>query len=230
MDEGNFESRLSGEYGADLSSLKQTLGHPGGVHGDNMYLIARLTSLPEVFNVLEFGSGLSSLVFGKIKERTGKNMVSLEDHPHWVDVANNALSSLGLEHRVTGTRCDPDLCPKFSDDFQVVFVDGNIFHNFSHDEYPGDQVCKPDSVSNKYVGRFGACFYYEENLRNAVLIFDDAEFLVEDVKKHVVEIGRDPAEIIVFNPTGRSNRHQHISLPEQHKEIYRQVIEELANL
>ncbi|KKN39031.1 hypothetical protein LCGC14_0747550 [marine sediment metagenome] len=230
MDEGGYESKLSEECGAKLSSLKQALGHCGGVHGDNMYLIARLTSLPEVSNVLEFGSGLSSLVFGKIKERTGKNMVSLEDHPHWVDVANNALSSLGMEHRVTGTRCDPSLCPDFEEDFQVVFVDGNIFHNFNHDEYPGDQVCKPDSVPHKYVGRFGACFYYEENLRNAVLIFDDAESLVQDVKKHVVEIGRDPAEIIVFNPTGRSNRHQHISLPEQNKEIYRQLIEEVANL
>lgn len=230
MNEQGYEAKLNAEFGANLTNLKRALGHPGGVHGDNMYLIARLASLPEVSNIIEFGSGLSSLVFGRIKESTGKNMVSMEDHPHWADVANGALKNMGLEHRVISTRCDPELCPDFGYDFQVAFLDGNIFHGVITNEYPGDQVCKPDSVDGRYVGRHGAAYYYEKNLRNAVLIWDDAEHLVNDIKKAVIELHRSPEEIIVFNPTGRSNRHQHISLPEQHKEIYRKVIEEVDTL
>ncbi len=230
MNDDQYQARLSQEFGANLRHLKGALGHCGGVHGDNMYLIGKLATLPEVSNIIEFGSGLSSLVFAKLQESTGKTFVSMEDHPHWAGVANKALKGLGSTYEVISTRCDPSNCPDFEQDFQVAFVDGNIFHHPGGGAgEPGENVGCPESMQ-KFVGRGGACLYYENVLKNAVLIWDDAEHLEEYTRKIIIELGRDPDELFWFNPTGRDSRHQLISLPEQNKEVYRQLIEEVASL
>ncbi len=229
MDEAGYNTKLKDEYGVDLELMRRALGNGGGVNGYNMYLFARLMSLPRVTDLIEFGSGLSSLVFGHLGVRTSTNVVSMEDWPKWADIANAGLERLGLEHRVISTRCDPDRCPKFDKDFQLVFIDGNIFHSGTAKDFanrPGEEwVYSPDWVLVKFDGRAGACYYYENNLKNAVLIFDDYEALTPDIKLIVSNLGRNPDEIIRFNPTGRAHNHQAISLPEQDKEIYLQVVE-----
>lgn len=225
MDENGYKSLIKHEFGVDFLQLRTILGHWGGVHGDNMYLIAKLAALPEVENVIEFGSGMSSLVFGKLQQFTGKNFISMEDHPHWADVINVNLEELGVSHRVISTRCDPNNCPDFDYKFQVAFVDGSIFHVEGTNE-PGEQVHCPVEFLD-YTNRGGACFYYQEQLEDAVLIWDDAESLVDYIPSVVSKMGRDPDELFWFNPTGRSNRHQRISLPEKNKELYRNVIEQI---
>jgi hypothetical protein len=227
---GEYSALLNAEFGTGLQNCRNHIGHPGGVHEDNMYLIAKLSTLAEVHNVIEFGSGLSSLMLGQALEGTGVGFVSMEDFPHWADVANDALGRLGVSHRVISTHCDPDLCPSFDHGFEIAFLDGNIFHSPGSGNEPGLQVGAPPELDKKYIGRGGALLYYEEQLKDAVLIWDDAENLVEYIDKYTVLVGRDPAELTWFNPTGRTNRHQRISLPEKNKEIYRQAIAGIASL
>jgi hypothetical protein len=228
---GEYGARLVAEFGANLANCRSAIGHPGGVHEDNMYLIAKLSSLDEVHNVIEFGSGLSSLVLGKALEGTGVGFVSMEDWPHWADLANASLEKMGVSHRVISTECEPSRCPAFEHGFEVAFLDGNIFHPAKTAGLnPGRQVVPPLDLDNKYTGRGGALLYYEEQLKDAVLIWDDAESLVEYIDKFTAMVGRDPAELTWFNPTGRGSRHQRISLPEKNKEIYREAIRSIETL
>lgn len=230
MDENGYSNALKSEFGIDIKGLQNAIGHPGGVHSDNMYLIAKLAQLEQVDRLLEFGSGVSSLVFGLLKDRIDVEVYSLEDWPHWTAVANAGLERIGSSHRVHCTRCDPERCPTFTEEFQVVFVDGNLFHGPGAMPEPGEFVHAPESVPGEMYGRGGACFWYQGILENAVLVWDDFEFQEDHVRGITEKLGRDPQALIRFNPTGRFNRHQAISLPEQHREIYRTLVDQIAGM
>lgn len=225
-----YASGLANEFGISLNRFREVLGNPGGVHSDPMLLMCRMISLPIVENVIEFGSGLSTLVFASVCERTNTQLYTFEDWPHWAAVANKALGQLGTEHRVIDTKCQPSNCPDFGDKkFQVAWVDGNVFYRRSLNPEPGKYVESPVDLPRSYTGREGACRYYQSNLQEALLVFDDAE-VYPPYKKIVEEFGRDQADVIWYAPTGRPNRQQVISLPKNVEPVYREVIQDTINL
>lgn len=221
----DYFDKLVQEFNINADDMRTALGHCGGIYEDTMYLLTKLIQAPQIERIVEFGSGLSSLVLAKACEDLGKTFVSFEDTPAWATVADEALVKLNLQTRIVCSQSDPERCPDFGDaQFQLAWVDGSIFG------WPNDQI--KVGVADEFIGRNGACLYYRQNLKDAILIFDDAQVLCEGrgIPFLLQKLGRTVEESIWFNPRGREDRHQLISLPENNQEIYKEIIQGAASL
>jgi hypothetical protein len=200
---GKYIELLLQEFGIDLQVYRETIGPPGGIYADTGYLLCKLISSAFVGNVLEIGSGLSTLLLTKTAHTFGKHFTSLENVPEWAGVACGGLSKLELPITVVSTAGDLSKCPTFEAPFDLVWVDGELFS------------CRGAGVSEAWVGRIGACAFYRRHLRGAVLIFDDAQSRAFKETPQLVSefLGRDSSELLWYNPCGREDRHQAISLP-----------------
>lgn len=223
MSYGKYESVLQEEFGVDLPQMIQHLGHPGGVYGDTVLLLSRLVSHPEVTNVLETGSGLSTLALAKVAKDHAKNLITIEHDLHWAEVADSALNRAGLDFRVVATDSREVNAPDFGDlSFEIAWIDGCVFGHHPHE--------RPDE-DPQYIARVGGCNYYAQNLQKAVLIFDDAQAARREQFDRLADFfpGFHFDKFYWFNPTGRGDRHQAIFFPEG-TEFLLDVVKEVEEL
>lgn len=194
---GRYIDKLEDDFGVNLERLRPVLGNPGGIFADTCYLLCRLVSHPLVNDVMEIGSGLSTLVLAKVAKENNARFVSLENEEEWASVACAAVSKLELPNPIV--KVDAGF-PSFARPFQLVWVDGMLFAR---------------GFGGEFAGRAGACRPYLNNFKDAVIVFDDAQAPpFKDVPGIVAaEIGRDPEDLLWFNPCDREDRHQAISLP-----------------
>lgn len=219
----NYFDRLVQEFNINTDDMRTALGHCGGIYEDTSYLLTKLIQAPQIERVVEFGSGLSTLILAKACEDLGKVLVSFEDSPEWAPIADAALARLNLQSRVVATHSEPGRCPSFGDtQFQLAWVDGSVFG------YP--DALAGGNVDPEFLGRGGACLYYRQNLEDAILVFDDAQGRKARIQAVLPKLGRSFEETLWFNPCGRGDRHQAISLPENNQEIYKEIIQEVASL
>lgn len=203
----DWNNKLKADHGLDLTKLKN-----GGVYSDTAHMLCELVSLPEVNRVFEAGAGISTVVFATICERLDKFLVTLEDKPEWSDITDKYLSDQGLSHRVTSTDSRLENAPTFTEPFDLAWVDGNVFWDPHRMADVG-----PEDIN--YYGQFchrpGGARFYKDNLRDAVVIFDDGEDTncLTEIRKVIEELGRNPADMFLSNPTRRADRNQLVSLP-----------------
>jgi len=208
MTDSNWRFLLKDRFGIDFPQMIECLGHPGGIYEDTALLLSLLVSAPQINNVLEIGSGLSTLVLAHMCSNYNKYLVTIEDDPRWAETANASIRALGLDFEVTSNKGKLAYSPDFGDlQFDLAWIDGTVFG-----KSPGKNV----EVDYKFLGRVGGCNYYAPNLQNAVLIFDDVQTPV--IKRDLPLLDGfpefSPVSPIYFNPKGRSDRHQAIYLPE----------------
>jgi len=197
---GEHNKDLIRDFGIDLGSLPL---FPGGMYADTAYLMCKLISDPFVRRTFEAGAGISTMLMATISEKVGKQFVSMEDKPEWADRTNQALVSRKSPFKVISTDSDKENCPVFEEPFDLVWIDGNIGWH------------PKKGIPHNCCHRPGVVRYYQDVMRDAVIMFDDgqdAHCLVE-IKKVMSEMERDPEEMWLSNPTNRKDRHQLISLP-----------------
>ena len=124
-------------------------------------------------NVLEIGSGLTTLIASAIAERKGFKVVTIEHEEEWLGRVNELLSLCGLERHVTLAPIDNgwyDFTPE--ENFDLVLIDGppreigrqgvnNIQDHFNGgcvilvDDLDEDLGIRIDGLELKRYGRFG---------------------------------------------------------------------------
>ncbi len=222
-DYGKYCTKLIQDFDVNSEQMRQALGSPGGTYEDTLLLLLKLVAHEKTIDVLEFGSGLSTLALSKACTKLNKNLVTIEHDLYWGGVTNAALKQIGLDFRVVSTGMRPENCPIFNEtQFQIVWIDGSIFGM--------ERDPAPVGVDSRFIGRFGSCYYYKQNLENAVLVFDDAQRR-EDASafnRIYEEFGRTEADSVWFNPTGRKDRHQLIFFPPD-SQHYKNIVFEVSN-
>jgi hypothetical protein len=133
-----------------------------GWSGDTMYLEAVWRESLKARRILECGSGLSTIIMGKVAKATGAEIWSLEHIPAWKEKVNGILSKLGLPNRVVDAPIKSyreydwyTLPADLPGDFDLVICDG------------------PPSATKG--GRYGLVPVCGERIAKAKILLDDAE-------------------------------------------------------
>ncbi len=181
----------------DAVGKMRACGNEPGIYPDVAYLLFRFANHPNVKAVMEFGSGFSTYVLAKTcRKLNDKYVVALESEKIWADKTRCLLSAHGISVGVPdGTvLCAEDMYyPSiFSRGFELVWVDGPI---------------------RKGVGRTEACEELRVNIRDAVILFDDAQDDYRGIDPCIGKLGRSLDNAVWFKPTDRLDRHVRISFP-----------------
>ncbi len=193
-----WETALSAEarINWDDAIAKLTIcGNTTGIYPDVGYLLHRFANDPSVQYVLEFGSGFSTYVLAKTCVKLNdKYIVTLESEKEWADKTRCILGTHGINPDIVLCNEEaPNAFPTaFTADFDLVWIDGPI---------------SPEA------GRTDACLQFSENIRDAVLLFDDAQDDYRGIDPCIEELGRSLDNAVWFNPSGRTDRHIRISFP-----------------
>jgi len=207
-----YDSALINSYGLYFDSLLSIIiknGNHTGIYPDVALLLYKMFMQAGTQGVLEFGSGMSTLILAHAAKKTGGSLVSIENLPKWFDITSKCLDELGLlgYADLVCTQDDVNNCPVLAKYPAVVFVDGII--------------------SGKSVGHYGSrlfsCNYYWEQIKDAVLLFDDAQSKTYDLDGWLQD-HRPNSTNVLFNPTGRGDRQVLISCTSEHGQ-YLKVIE-----
>lgn len=133
-----------------------------GWSGDLAYLEAVWRETLNARRVLECGSGLSTILLGRIADRTGAEIWSLEHLSEWQRKVNDVLANNKLPNRVTyaplrsyGTYEWYTLPSDLPSDFDLVICDG------------------PPSATRG--GRYGLLPVCADRITNAKILLDDVE-------------------------------------------------------
>jgi hypothetical protein len=133
-----------------------------GWSGDTKYLEAVWREALRARRVLECGSGLSTIIMGKIARETNAEIWSLEHIPAWKDKVNGVLSRLGLPNRVV------DAPMKSYGAFDWYTLPANLPHDF-------DLVICDGPPSATKGGRYGLVPVCADRIANSKILLDDAE-------------------------------------------------------
>ncbi len=212
MNEAEYTNLLRSEFDIDLSTFRQKNGGLGAIYSETAYLMSKLISHPSVERVFEAGAGLSSMIYATVAKQHGKFFVSMEDKEEWADKFNanlRGVPELVGDFQVVRTESDPAKCPKFEEPFQVAWIDGNLA-GYHEKGIPPNCLHRPGSIR-----------YYKDVMMDALIIFDDGQdtHCRKEIDKVMVEMGRDPGDCFIWNPTNRFlsadclNRHQWICPP-----------------
>jgi hypothetical protein len=198
-----YEKQLKQECGINYPEYVRALsvaGNTPGVYTDVAYLLYKLAASEHVNSILEFGSGMSTCILAKAAQDTGKEFHAMEHMRKWYDITAKCMDSLGIP--LTGyvsTDSDPEKFSVITNPMDLVWIDGPIAH-------------APHSPVNLTICRLGAGDLYKDQIKDAVLLFDDAQ-VMPNIHPWLEKFGRDKELCMWFNPTGRIDRHIYISFP-----------------
>jgi hypothetical protein len=133
-----------------------------GWSGETMYLEAVWREALKARRVLECGSGLSTVIMGKVARETGAEIWSLEHMPAWKDKVNGVLSNLGLPNRVV------EAPMKSYGEYEWYTLPSNL---------PGDfdlVICDGPPSATKG-GRYGLVPVCADRIAGAKILLDDTE-------------------------------------------------------
>jgi len=209
------------EFGIDMGYLQQKINYPGMIYGEAAYLLSRLIAHPDMRRFMEAGAGMSTLIYAQVAKQYNKFFVSFEDKEVWADKYNEVLRSMPElvgDFQIIRTESDPNRCPKFTEKFDLAWIDGNLAWH-PDKGFPHDCCHRPGSVR-----------YYKEALSDALIIFDDGEDLNCRINIDTVmrEMGRDPDSCFIWNPYDRMDRNQWICPPPGGCSML-SVLDEVAN-
>ena len=197
-----YEKVLLEECGIDFNRYITVLANNGnttGVYADVALLLYRLVRFSGTNSVLEFGSGMSTLILSKACMDYGKNLVVGESGRKWYNITKVCLDALSLNSRgFVCTDSDESKFPVLDGPVSLVWVDGTV----SEVQGPG-------------YNRLGSCEYYWNSIKGACLLFDDSESAyMSGIKPVLEQNGRSDDSYFLFNPTGRGDRQVLVSVPE----------------
>lgn len=201
-----YNEALKRDFGIDLDSLAKKNQGCAGIYYETGYLMSKLIAHPHTQRVFEAGAGLSTMVYAAVARRHGKFFVSLEDKKKWADKFNanlKGISDLVGDFQIVYTDSDPARCPKFETQFQLAWIDGNLAW-YPDKGIPGNCCHRPGTVR-----------YYQDVMKDALIIFDDGEdtHCRKEIDKVMMEMGRQPSDCFLWNPVGRRDRNQWICPP-----------------
>jgi len=205
-----YEQQLKLKHGIDFSLYIKTVrecGNESGIYQDVGLLLSSLVAADSTKFVLEFGSGVSTYVLAAACGKYNKNLLTIEHDSKWYDVTMNGLKKLGISDNLdfVCTESKPSNFPLIDTPVSFAWVDGVL----SKDIGP-------------LHGRLVACEYYWDYLKDAVLLFDDAQWHLDPWYEWLRGVGRSEDTRFIFNPTGRGDRHVLVSLPYKyhpHREV-----------
>ena len=195
-----YEKALQQEFDFSFNSYAGVVhsnGNEIGIYQDVGLLLSRLSADSHTSFVLEFGSGMSTLVLANVCGKHNKRLITIERLKKWYDISLKNLKDLSLDGNLefVCVEGEESKLPVVDSPVSFVWVDGSI------------------SDKRELQGRLGACDYYWEYLKDAVLLFDDAQWEAEPRIEWLC--GKDRREDLwfIFNPTGRGDRHVLVSFP-----------------
>jgi hypothetical protein len=202
---GKWEQLLSQEAQINWNEAHMKLracNNEAGIYPDVGYLLFRFANEPSIQTVLEMGSGLSTFILAwTCLQLNSKELVTFESEEKWSKPPLCLLEAYGIDpsfYRVTENQPTP-VFPE-GKQWDMAWVDGHVTANTG--------AAQAGAVLN----RVDACLYYEDHLKHAILMFDDAQ-RSKDIQGVVPKIGRSLDDTVWFNPSGRMDRHILISFP-----------------
>ncbi len=196
-----YASAFSVDFGVDYYAAQDKyldLAPSLGVFPDVGYLLYALASSSSTHNILEFGSGWSTVVLALAATKAGKSLCTLESLPKWANIVRGLLKTYGISPRLyCGADCVSYKPPANID---LLWVDGPI----------GPAIPTDDKLAL----RIKACEQYEDYLSGATIAFDDAQWIADDIKALLLRFGRTPTSFCWYNPANRKDRHILLSFPD----------------
>lgn len=189
-----YEKALLDECGIDFNNYIRVLagfGNTTGIYADVALLLYKLVKFEGTSSVLEFGSGMSTLIMSKASMDYSKKLVVGESGRKWYNITKSCLDTLGLHSPgYVCTDSEEAKFPKVVGPVSLVWVDGT--------------VCE---VSGPGYNRRGSCEYYWENIKDSCILFDDSESgYMNWIKEFLASKGRSEEGLFLFNPTKRGDR------------------------
>lgn len=212
-----YANAFTVDFGADYKEVERRYLRAAvcaGIFPDVGYLLYALGTTPGTRSILEFGSGLSTVVLALAATKDAVPLVTLESLPKWADLVRGEVRSYGLNSTLYCEEACRTYTPMVPVDF--LWVDGQIT--------PSD---------DETGGRLRACEQYEQYLGEATIAFDDAQWMADRVAALMIQFGRSPASFCWYNPVGRDDRHIFISfsdspLGERHRAVVQRCAARIA--
>jgi hypothetical protein len=202
---GKFTTTFGIDY-IDCEDRYLNVAGAAGIYPDVGYLLFAVTAACSGGVILEFGSGLSTVVLARAAERSGAALFTLESDPKWAEVVRCVLATYGIVPAVFCGREQESFVPTPVD---FLWVDGHII-----------------SGMDKLLGRITACEQYADYLKDATIAFDDAQWMPRDIEAWLRRFGRRADSFSWYNPTGRTDRHVFLSFPDTPQGIaHRELVE-----
>lgn len=199
-----YVNKFKGVFGVDYEKMENIyllIAGSVGVYPDSSLLLYQLASHSNIDTIVEFGAGMSTCVLNNACEKKGKKFISIESSTVWSDNVHKALQLMGSKNTPVISTEETKRLPEISNPVDFLWIDGHILN-----------------VDDKLVGRVDACKYYESQLQETILIFDDAQWFSGDILEWLQSRSNyDKSVRLWYNPTGRGDRHQFISVPESKK-------------
>jgi len=206
---GEFTTTFGIDYKAWEEQYLKVAGS-AGIYPDVGYLLFALAAACSGGVILEFGSGLSTVVLAHAAAHSGASLSTLESEPKWADVVNQVLATYGIMPTVLCGEEQASLEPTPVD---FLWVDGPIT--------PGPQL----------LGRIAACDQYADCIKGATVAFDDAQWMTSDIEAWLRRAGRSANPSTWYNPTGRTDRHVFLSFPDTLQGVaHRELVEKCSVL
>jgi len=171
-----------------------------GVFPDVSYLLYSFVASPNVKTVVEIGAGMSTCVLGHAAAKYGKLFTVVESSSVWVAHVSKALLACGVPVPEIINTDGLDKPPVLPMPIDFMWVDGCIL---------------PDPTN--MLKRIDGVLHYKEDLQDAILCFDDAQYLKEDIARLRDRFPLKDRSECWYNPTDRWDRHVFISVPDSKK-------------
>jgi hypothetical protein len=196
-----YAKKFKDIFGVDYAKMENSylpIAGTVGVYPDSSFLLYQLATHDTINTIVEFGAGMSTCVLNDACTKAGKQFMSVESSTVWSDNVHKALQLLGSTNRPVISTEETKSLPELLSPLDFLWVDGHILN-----------------VDDRLVGRIDACKHYESNLQETLLVFDDAQWFSEKITDWLSSRpSSGKSTEMWYNPTGRADRHQFISVPE----------------
>ncbi len=185
----HYHDKVARNLGIDVKeAIKKysDMGNTLGIEIDSMLMYYEIIKHFGTKNILEFGSGFSTLIFAQITRLLGGKLLSFEEEDKWMEITQKLLVEYGH---------DKNLVQK-------------IFYHFVDFSFMSDyNFCFIDS-SAALRQRLLRSKHFLKDIK--IIIVDDFETMSKDCLEFMKLTGRD--NYYVYNGSGRPNRLQFINL------------------
>jgi len=189
-----YNSILINELGLDWYEVQETYGKIGntpGMYPDSAMFLMEIVKRDDVQNILEIGSGISTLYLAKTAKVFNKNFISIEEDPKYQNMTEL-------------------LCHHYGVDQQVL-----IFEDMDYSMLPKPDVLFIDSDTDsrttllETIEKTSTSKWHPKDID--FILLDDAEapIFIIPVLKALARYGRFNHSM--YNPVARSDRHLFIN-------------------
>ncbi len=185
----HYHDKVARILGIDVKeAIKKysNMGNTLGIEIDSMLMYYEIIKHFRTKNVLEFGSGFSTLIFAQITKILDGKLLSLEEEDKWMKITQKLLVEYGHNKKLVKKVYPSFVDFDFTTDFDFCFIDSSV-------------ALRQKLLRNKY---------FLKDIK--VIIVDDFESMSKDCLEFMKITGRD--NYYVYNGSGRRNRLQYINL------------------